>query len=447
MEVQVETAGGLTRRLHVTIPADRFEREVGERLKRLAGRARVPGFRPGKAPLKVIQQQYGADARNDAVGELVRQTWPEALTQSTLQPASSPNFNVTAEAVGQPLVYTASFDVFPEITLGDLSQIKISRPVVEVTEADVDRLVDNLRKARRTLAVAERAAQAGDVVTVDFEGKLDGEAFQGGKSDNASIEIGEARFLPDLENGLIGHSVGETFDVAVNFPADYRNEALAGKATVFSIVMKEVREPKLPELDEEFLKVHGIDEGGAEALRSKCREALEAERTKAVTARVKREVMDQLHAMHPIDVPSGLVGEEVDRMRTETINRIGANRGNDMSKMKPEQLKAMLPGEMFEPGAKGRVALGLLVGEVITSRQISIDPARVDLALDNIAGDFEDPEEVRKLYRSREDLMQRLRSVVLEEQVVETLAAGAQVTDEPMSLEDLLKSQQQAQPA
>ena len=166
MEVQVETAGGLTRRLHVTIPADRFEREVGERLKRLAVRARVPGFRPGKAPLKVIQQQYGADARNDAVGELVRQTWPEALNQSALQPASSPNFNVTSEAVGQALVYTASFDVFPEITLGDLSQIKINRPLVEVTEADVDRLVDNLRKARRTLAVAERAAQVGDVVTV-----------------------------------------------------------------------------------------------------------------------------------------------------------------------------------------------------------------------------------------------------------------------------------------
>lgn len=447
MEVQVESAGGLTRRLHVTIPADRFEREVGERLKRLATRARVPGFRPGKAPLKVIQQQYGADARNDAVGELVRQTWPEALTQSALQPASSPDFKVTTEAVGQALVYTASFDVYPDITLGDLGQIKISRPVVEVTEADVERLVDNLRKARRTLAATERAAQAGDVVTVDFEGKLDGEAFQGGKSENATIEIGEGRFLPDLENGMVGHVAGETFDVAVNFPADYRNETLAGKATVFTVVLKEVREPKLPELNEEFLKAHGIDEGGAEALRAKCREALEAERTKAVNAKVKRDVMDQLHAMHPIEVPAGLVAEEIDRMRMETINRIGANRGNDISKMKPEQLKAMLPGEMFEPGAKGRVALGLLVGEVINARSISFDPARVDAELDRIAGDFEDPEEVRKLYRSREDLMQRLRSVVIEEQVVETLVGGAQVTEEPMSLEDLLKSQQQAQPA
>lgn len=447
MEVQVESAGGLTRRLHVTIPADRFEREVGERLKRLATRARVPGFRPGKAPLKVIQQQYGADARNDAVGELVRQTWPEALTQSALQPASSPDFKVTTEAVGQALVYTASFDVYPDITLGDLGQIKISRPVVDVTEADVERLVDNLRKARRTLATTERAAQAGDVVTVDFEGKLDGEAFQGGKSENATIEIGEGRFLPDLENGMVGHAAGETFDVAVNFPADYRNETLAGKATVFTVVLKEVREPQLPELNEEFLKAHGIDEGGADALRAKCREALEAERTKAVNAKVKRDVMDQLHAMHPIEVPAGLVAEEIDRMRMETINRIGANRGNDISKMKPEQLKAMLPGEMFEPGAKGRVALGLLVGEVINARSISFDPARVDAELDRIAGDFEDPEEVRKLYRSREDLMQRLRSVVIEEQVVETLVGGAQVTEEPMSLEDLLKSQQQAQPA
>lgn len=440
MEVQVESAGGLLRRLHVTIPADRFEREVGERIKRFASRARVPGFRPGKAPLKVIQQQYGADARNDAVGELVRSTWPEALNKAQIQPASPPNFQVTAEAVGQPLSYTASFDVYPDITLADLSQIKLTRPAVEVTEADVDRLVENLRKSRRTLGPAERAAQKGDVVTVDFEGKLDGEAFPGGKADNQSMEIGERRFLPELEDGVIGHSAGETFDVAVNFPADYRNETLAGKATVFTVTLKDVREPRMPELDEAFLSAHGIDEGGEPALRAKCREALEAERDKAIKARLKREVMEQLHDLHPMDVPAGLVAEEVERMRAETANRMGANRPEN--KLKPEQLRSMLPAEMFEPAARRRVALGLLVGEIINAREVTFDPARVEAAIEAIAGDYEDPAEVRKMYQQRQDLMQGLRSVVIEEQVVELLVAGAQVSEEPMSLEDLLKSQQ-----
>jgi len=445
MEVQVESAGGLLRRLHVTIPADRFEREIGERIKRFASRARVPGFRPGKAPLKVIQQQYGADARNDAVSELVRTTWPQALDQVKIQPASQPSFEVKAEAVGQPLTYVASFDVYPDITLGDLSTLKLTRPQVEVTDADVERLIENLRKSRRTLAAVERGAQKGDVVALDFEGKLDGEAFQGGKSENAAIEIGERRFLPDLEDGLLGHSAGETFDVEVNFPADYRNETLAGKKTVFTVNLKEVREPRLPEIDEEFLKAHGIEEGGEAGLRAKCREALETERNKAVNNRLKREVMDQLFDLHPIDVPAGLVAEEVERMRAETANRIGAN--NPAQKMKPEQLRAMLPAEMFEPAAKRRVALGLLVGEVINARSVQFDPARVEKALANIAADFEDPSEVITMYQQRQDLMQGLRSVVIEEQVVELLVAGAQVTDESMSLEDLLKSQNQAQPA
>lgn len=445
MEVQVESAGGLLRRLHVTIPADRFEREFGNRMKRFASRARVPGFRPGKAPLKVIEKQYGNDARNDAVSELVRTTWPQALDEARIQPASQPNFQVTAEAVGQPLVYVASFDVYPDIVLGDLSTLALTRPQVEVTGADVERLLENLRKSRRTLAAVERGARKGDVVALDFEGKLDGEPFQGGKSENAAIEIGERRFLPDLEDGLLGHSAGENFEVEVNFPADYRNEALAGKKTVFTVNLKEVREPQLPEIDEEFLKAHGIDEGGEDALRAKCREALETERNKAVAARLKRDVMNQLFDMHPIEVPSGLVAEEVERMRGETANRIGAN--NPAQKMKPEQLRAMLPAEMFEPAAKRRVALGLLIGEIINARNVQFDPARVDAALAGIAADFEDPSEVVKMYQSRQDLMQGLRSVVIEEQVVEALVAGAKVTDEPMSLEDLLKSQNQAQAA
>jgi trigger factor len=439
MEVRVESAAGLSRRLHVTIPADRVEREVGERLKRIAGRVRVPGFRPGKAPLKVIRQQYGNDARMDVISELVRQTYPEAVEQAKVQPAGAPNFEVTAEKAGEPLAYVASFDVFPEIQLAAFDALAVSRPVVEVSEADVARLVDNLRKAKRSVAKVERAAQVGDIVVVDFDGKLDGERFQGGKGENIEIEVGTGQFLPDLENALVAHEAGETFDAEVKFPADYRNETLAGKPTIFTVTIKEVREQTLPEVDAEFLKLHGVDEAaGAAGLDAKCRGALEGERDKAVRAKLKRELMDQLLAANPIDVPSGQVSEEINRLREDTAQRMGAGRN---LKMKPEQLQAMLPAEMFEAAAKRRVALGLLIGEVIKKKAIELDNARVDRQLDEIAVDYEQPEQVHTYYKSNPQLMQSLRMVALEEQVVDALLADAKVTDEPMPLEELLKSQ------
>lgn len=439
MEVRVETAAGLSRRLHVTIPAERVEREVGERLKRIAGRVRVPGFRPGKAPLKVIQQQYGNDARVDAISELVRQTWPEALEQAKVNPAGAPNFEVTGEKVGEPLAYVASFEVLPEIRLADLAALSVTRPIVDVTDADVARLVENLRKARHTVEKVERAAQIGDIVVVDFDGTLDGESFAGGKGENVEIELGAGQFLGDLESALVAHEAGESFETEVKFPADYRNETLAGKSTTFAVTLKEVRGIVLPPIDAEFLKLHGVDEAaGAAGLDAKCRTALEGERDKAVRGKLKREIMDQLLAANPIDVPSSQIAEEVERLRADTAQRMGAGRN---SKMKPEQLQAMLPAEMFEGAARRRVALGLLIGEVIKKKAIELDAARVDRQLDEIAVDYEQPEQVHAYYKSNPQLMQSLRMVALEEQVVESLLADAKVGEAAMPLEELLKSQ------
>ncbi len=442
MEVQIESAGGLSRRLHVKVPSERLEREFGDRMKKLASRVRIAGFRPGKAPLKVIQKQYGANTRMDAVSDLVRQTWPEALAQANIQPAGAPNFEITSETPGEPLAYVVTFEVYPDIVLGDLSTMQLTRPAVEVTEPDVDRLIENLRKAKRTLVLVERAAQTGDVVTVDFEGRIDGVAFEGGKAENTAIEVGEHKFMPDMETALIGRSAGESFVADVTFSAENRNPTLAGKTAQFSMTVKEVLEPKLPEIDEQFLKAHGVEEGGPEALTAKCRAALTGERDKAVLARLKNEIMSQLVAMHPIDVPAAQVAEEVDRLRDEAVDRMGLNKDG---KIKPEQLRTMLPAAAFEPTAKRRVALGLLLGEIIKSRKIEFDPARVERMLEEMASDYEQPEDVRQLYRSRPDLMQGLRGVAIEEQVVETLLAGARIAEQPMSLEDLLKSQNQAQ--
>lgn len=442
MEIHVESPGGLSRRLHVKIPSERVERELGLRMKQLAARARIPGFRPGKAPLKVVQQQYGESARMDVIGELVRQTWPEAVAQAQVQPAGSPNFEVTSEKAGEPLAYVASFDVFPEVKLDQLDSIEIARPAVEINDADVERLIGNLRKARRTMETVSRAAQAGDVAVVDFDGQIDGEAFQGGKGEKIEIEIGEKQFLPDLESALIGHSAGDSFDADVNFPADYRREDLRNKTARFAVKLLEVREPRLPAIDDEFLKAHGVEEGaGEQGLRDKCRKALETERDKAIRTRLKREVLDQLLAKHPIEVPQSQVQQEILRLRDEAVNRMQIN---SSGKLQAEQLKQMLPDALFEANAQRRVALGLLIGEVIKTRQIKPDNARLDAALEEIAADYEQPDQVRQFYRSRPDMMQGLQAVVLEEQVVESLLAGARTSELPMSLEDLLKSVSQS---
>lgn len=433
MEVQVTNPGGLVRQMTVRIPAERVARALDERLKSLAGRVRIAGFRPGKAPLRVVQQQYGESARLDVINDLVRGSYPEALGQAGVHPASAPSFEVTAEKAGEGLEYVARFEVYPEIKLNPLTGLKVTRPAVAVTDADVEKLVDNLRRARRTFQAVERAAASGDQVVADFLGKLKGEPFEGGKGDGVEIELGAKRFLPDLENGIAGHKAGESFTVDVTFPDDYRAEHLRGQTAQFDVTLKEVRETRLPELDAEFLKTHGVEEGaGVDGLRAKCRSALDSERDKAVRGRLKAQVMEQLLALNPIDVPPSVVAQEIGRLRNETAARFNA------AKLGDEQKAKMFPDEVLAPMAQRRVALGLLVAEVIKAKSIEPDPARLEKQLDELAGDYEKPEQVKQFYRSRPDLMQGLRAMVLEEQVTDALIADVNPEEQAMSLDELL---------
>lgn len=440
MEVQLEAPGGLRRELRVRVPAEQVSKAVDERLKRMASRAKVPGFRPGKAPMKVIQQQYGDSARLDAVSDLVNQTYPEALSQAGVAPAGQPRIDITAETAGEALEYVAHFEVYPEITLQGLDAMKIEKPEVEVTEADVDRLVDNLRKARRGFEVVERAAADGDTVTVDFVGKIDGEAFGGSEGKDVRLEIGQGQFLPDLEAGMVGKSAPSDFVVDVTFPGDYRREDLQGKTAQFEVSLKKVEAATLPEIDAEFLKGHNVDpDAGVDGLRSKCRQALEKERDKAVRNRLKQQVMDQLLAANPIEVPTALVEQETPRLQQEAASRMGLQ---NQKGFKPEQLDQMLPAQIFTPQAQRRVALGLLVGEVMKSEKIELDSSRVDTEIANIAADYEHPEQVRQYYQSRPDLLQGLRAMVLEEQVVDTLLDKVTPAAVTMTLDALLQPPQ-----
>lgn len=439
MQVHLETTGALARRLRVQIPAERIDSAVAKRLKNIASRAKLPGFRPGKAPMKVIEAQYKDSARYEAINDLVRETYPEAVDKVQVQPAGYPQFEITG-AEGDGFEYVASFEVYPVIVLDKLNSLQISKPAVEISESDIDKLVDNLRKARRSFKEVSRPVANGDSVKVDFEGKLDGEAFAGGKGEDVEFEVGAGQFLPDLEDGIVGHAPGETFTVDVAFPADYRAEALKGKTAQFTVTLKQVKEVQLPALDDaEFLAAHGLTpEQGAEALRAKARQALENERNKAVKGRLKAQVLDQLLAAHPIEVPASLIEQELPRLREEAAARM------NMGKIKADKAKELLPDQLFEATAKRRVALGLLIGEVIKTKNITLDSARVEQALAEMAADYEQPEQVQQFYRSRPDMMQGLRAVVLEDQVVDVLAADAVISEVSQTLEQLLNPQAQA---
>ena len=437
MEVQIETPGGLIRQLRVRIPAQQVSTAVDERLKKLAGRARIPGFRPGTAPMKVVQQQFGESARMDVVQDLVRGSYPEAVDKAGVHPASAPSFEVLAEKLGEPLEYVARFEVYPEIKLKSLDALKIEKPKVEVTPADVEKLIESLRKSRRTFKATDRAALDGDVVTVDFEGRLKGEVFQGGKGENTEVEIGTGRFLADLERSFIGHKAGDVYTQDVKFPEDYRAEQLRGQTAPFEVRIKDIKEPQLPELDAEFLKAHGVEEtAGVDGLRTKLKTALEGERDKAVKNKLKQQAMDQLLERNPLDVPQGMVAQEILRLRDETAGRFNAGA------LKPDQKLKMLPDEMLANSARRRVSLGLLIGEVLKDKKITLNQDRLSTLLDEMAADYQQPEQVKQHYRSRPDLMQGLRAIVLEEQVVEALIASVTPSEKAMSLDELLNPKQ-----
>ncbi len=437
MQVSVESASGLQRRIKVQVPAERLERAVEMRLQQLGRKAKIAGFRPGKVPLKVLQQQYGEQARQEAMGDIVQETYFEALQQVSLSPAGNPKIEFETQLAGQELRYTATFDVYPEIKLKGLEQFKIEKPVAEVAEADIERMIKNLREQRRSFEAVERAAAEGDQVTIDFDGSLDGKPFDGGKGENVPVEVGANRFLKQMEDGLVGRKAGEDCVIAVDFPADYPAETLKGKQAQFQVKVRTVAEPRLPELDEEFVKATGVESGSLDALRSKIRESLARERDKVVNGRVKQAIFEAVSDANPLEVPQALVAQETGRMRQEALQRLPQQLQKDIRE-NAEKAKSLFPDDVFQKQAEKRVALGLLISEIIKSRKIELDPARVNRRVEDLARDYEKADDVIKFYRSNREIMQGIEAMVMEEQVVESLLASASVKEVPVSLESLM---------
>lgn len=440
MEYSVETPGGLTRRLKVQIPAAQVDGEVEKRLRQIGKRAKIQGFRPGKAPLNILQSRYGAQARYEALDELVKQTYPEALKQADLRPAGRPNIEVGNLDAGANVEYTAEFDVYPEIEISGLNKIKVEQPKVEITDADVGRMIDNMRKQQRSFETVERAAQEGDEATFDFEGKVDGEDFQGNKGENETAVLGEGRFMADFEKGIEGHSADEEFTIDVLFPEDHPSDDLKGKTVQFSIKLHRVAEAKLPELDEDFFKSAGIEEGTEEALRAKIVSSLEKERDRAVRQQTKMAAFEGLLEQNKIELPSALVEEEIGRMRHEAIHGLPEQTRKQIHEDEA-QAKQIFPDEVFRSGAERRVSLGLLIAQVIEDKEIELERERVDARIEEMAADYQDPDQVRQFYRSNAQMMQSLEAEVMEAQVVDVLLAEAKVSDKKMSLEELMSQE------
>ena len=430
MQVSIESTGALGRRMTVQVPAERIDQEVESRLKSLARSARIDGFRPGKVPVSVVHQKFGRQVRQEVANEVMNATLREALAQENLRPAGEPAVEPRVADAGQALEFTATFEIFPEFEPVVASDQAIEKPLVEIRDKDIDAMLSKLQKQRMTWEKVDRAAAQGDRVTIDFEGAVKGESFDGGQGRGVELEIGSGKLIDGFEEGLVGATGGEERVLDLQFPDDYRNESIAGRPVQFKVIIRCVEEARLPPLDDDFARAFGVPDGGIDALREEVRGNMQRELDQAITATVKDRVFDLLLESNPVAVPSALLTQEVDRLQNETSEQIGNRKG--MS----------LPRDLFEAQAKRRVTLGLIIGEIVRRNNIQVDPDRVRRTVETFAASYENPDEVVRWYYENQGALSTAQSVALEEQVMEWILGQIAVEEKPMDFEELMQLRQ-----
>jgi trigger factor len=426
MQVSLTATGGLERRLEVAVPAQRVASEVEQRLKRLSRTARLKGFRPGKAPFSVVRRQFGDQVHAEVVGDLMRSSFAEAVSQQQLKPAGGPRIEPIALDPGADLRYTAVFEVLPDIAVRPVEQFAIERPSATVTEADIDAMIESMRRQRLTYVPVDRAARATDRVSMDFDGRRDGQPFEGSEGRDVTFVVGGGRVLPEMDQAVQGASAGDTRTVTVHYPADHASKELAGHVAEFTLTLKKVEEEALPAVDEEFLRAFGVEDGEVATLRTEVRKSMERELETVVRNRVRTQVMDALYRDNPFDVPRALVDEAIQRLQLDTAQRMGIR---DASQL-PQR-------EVFEQPARRRVALGMLMAEIVRAQQMQVDRTRVESRLDDLAASYPEPEQARRAYLQNADAMRQIESAALEDQVVDWVLERAHVTDQPVSFKEL----------
>ncbi len=430
MQVSVETTQGLERRLTISVPAETVDVEVKNRLRQVSKTQRIDGFRPGKVPPSVIQKRFGKSVRQEVAGEIMQRNFVDAIIAEKINPAGRPSFVAKSNEDGKALEFEATFEIYPEVELKDLEKIAVERPDVEVNDSDLDEMFQTLQKQHQTWKENKRVTKKGDKLTLDFNGRVDGEEFEGGKAEGFELELGAGRMIPGFEKEITGMKAGEEKTIKVTFPDDYHAENLKGKEAEFDIVVHKTEGSVLPKVDEEFAKLFGVQEGGVDALRTEVSKNMARELTQAVKGKVKEQVIEGLLAGHEVGLPSALVAQEVDVLRQQAMQRF-------QGQMDPKNLPE-LPSEMFTEQAERRVKIGLLLGEVIKVNELTVDNAKVDELIATAASAYEDPKEVIEYYANNKELMQQMQNVALEEQAVEFLVEKADVSSKKASFKDIM---------
>ncbi|MFY0676964.1 MAG: trigger factor [Neptuniibacter sp.] len=439
MQVSVETTSGLERLMTVSVPAERIDQDVSKRIQQTARTVRIDGFRPGKVPMKVVKQRYGKGIREEVLGQVVQETFYQALQQEELTPAGSPAIDFTTDVEGENLEYTAKFEVYPQVELADYSSVEIERRSADVKDADLDQMIETLRKQQADWAEVEREAAEGDRVSIDFEGFVDGEAFDGGKGEGMDLVLGSNTMIPGFEDQLAGAKAGADVELNVTFPENYQADNLKGKDALFKVKVHSVSEQVLAELNEEFYEKFGLEEKTEEAFRSEVKKNMERELNQAVKMKLKDQVFSKLIDINPIDVPAALIDGEIDSLRKQAVMQF-AGPDSDMD-------HTALPKEMFQDQAERRVKIGLLMQEVIKVNELEADEERVKSTLNEMAETYQDPQQVIDWYMGNEEMLGQIKGLVLEEQVVDKLLETANVTDTEISYEDAIKPEQPEAPA
>jgi trigger factor len=408
-----------------------IESQVRNRLQEAARTVNIKGFRKGKVPVKVIQDRYGKGVRQEVLGEVMSQSYYQALGEQKVKPAGQPRIEPKSVEEGRNLQFVATFEVYPEVALGDFSAIDVERKTAEITDADIDTMIETLRKQRQTWRETARAAQDGDQVTIDFIGTMDGKEFQGGSANGTKLVLGSKRMIEGFEAGLIGSKKGEEKKLALNFPENYHNKDVAGKPVEFAVTVTEVAEPVLPELDDAFFASFDVKSGGVSAFRNEVKNNMARELKNATRNSVKNQVVEGLLKLHQVELPKALVASEVGALRQQTMQQYGGgNKRIDES---------VLPAEIFRPQAERRVALGLIMNEVIQKNQLKVDPNTVRRLVEELAESYEQPQEVINWYYSNKEQLAQVEAMALEEAVIDLILGNAKVTEKACSYEEALK--------
>lgn len=433
MQVSVESTGALERRMTVTVPEEKVAQEVEKRLKSMASRVRIDGFRPGKVPFSVVRSKYAGQIRSEVIGDMMQTSFYEAVQEQGLKPAGVPTVEPKLIEPGQGLQFDAVFEVMPEVKLASMDKVKLEKPVAEVTDADIDETIENIRAQRKDYGDVDRACEEGDRVYCDFKGLIDGELFDGGEAKDYPLDLGAKRMIAGFEEGIIGAKAGEERSLNLSFPDSYHAESLAGKDVVFEIKVNKVQGPKLPEINEEFVKSLGID-GGVEAMREEIRKNMEREVAQTIENRVKQQVMDSLLEKNSIETPAALIQQESKNLAQQMAANL-QQQGVDLSQMNVDE-------QMYKDQAERRVKLGLLLAEVVSQHDIKASDEDIRAYVEEMAAPYQKPQEVIDYYYADKTRLAEAESMVIERKIVDWVIDQAKVTDKSMSVTELMKTAQ-----